>query len=152
MASGHRHGATHHRQPPLHNYHWPDPPPLVLSLCFIILSRPILSLHFLTAFNCLKILTLTVIGNGSSETVSDHITSNSTTDLQLQSTSLIGIRADDYALNWLWRNCSFETLTKLVFENCNGIGGNQPFSRFITRLTNLHELELFKLIIIFVNL
>ncbi|KAJ0816229.1 putative F-box domain, leucine-rich repeat domain superfamily, F-box-like domain superfamily [Helianthus annuus] len=116
--------------------------PPVLSLCFLILSRPILSLHFLTAFNCLKILTLTVIGNGSTETVSDHITSNSTTDLQLQSISLIGIRADDYALNWLWRNCSFETLTKLVFENCNGIGGNQPFSRFITRLTNLHELEL----------
>ncbi|KAJ0433151.1 putative F-box domain, leucine-rich repeat domain superfamily, F-box-like domain superfamily [Helianthus annuus] len=113
-----------------------------LSSLSVILSRPILSLHFLTAFNCLKILTLTVIGNGSPETVSDHITSNSTTELQLQSISLIGIRADDYALNWLWRNCSFETLTKLVFENCNGIGGNQSFSRFVTRLTNLHELEL----------
>ncbi|KAI3813131.1 hypothetical protein L1987_17847 [Smallanthus sonchifolius] len=60
----------------------------------------------------------------------------------LQSLCLSGIRAGDYALNWLWNNCSSETLSKLVFENCNGIGDHNSFECFIKGLKNLHEIEL----------
>ncbi|KAI3713238.1 hypothetical protein L1987_71812 [Smallanthus sonchifolius] len=112
-----------------------------LSSLSIILSRPLLSLDFLTAFRRLKTLTLTLVGNGSPDNISNHFTS-STTELQLQSLCLSGIRAGDYPLNWLWNNCSSETLSKLVFENCDGIGDHNSFACFIKGLKNLHEIEL----------
>ncbi|KAI3716970.1 hypothetical protein L1987_68229 [Smallanthus sonchifolius] len=61
---------------------------------------------------------------------------------KLQSLSLSGFRAGDYALSFLWRNCSCKTLTNLSFNNCEGVGDHQSFSYFIKRLKNLHEFEL----------
>ncbi|KAI3503477.1 hypothetical protein L1887_31920 [Cichorium endivia] len=114
--------------------------PHLSSLSFI-LSRPLVSLHFLSSFRSLKNLTVILVGNGSPDSISDHYTSSST-ELKLESLCLSGIRAGDYELNWLWNNCSYKTLSKLVFENCEGVGDNQSFTRFIHRLNNLHEVEL----------
>ncbi|KAD7478687.1 hypothetical protein R6Q59_005553 [Mikania micrantha] len=112
-----------------------------LSSLSIILSRPVVSLQFLSSFTCLKILTIALSGDGSPETISDQFTASSN-ELQLQSLCLSGIHAGDYAINWLWNNCSYETLSKLVFEDCEGVGDNHSFSCFIKRLKNLHEVEL----------
>ncbi|KAK9049686.1 hypothetical protein SSX86_031345 [Deinandra increscens subsp. villosa] len=112
-----------------------------ISSLSIILSRPVLSLFFLSYFTCLKSLTLTLTGNGSPDSISDQFTSYST-PLELESLSLAGIRAGDYALTWLWKNCNYLTLSKLVFENCEGVGDNHSFSCFIKGLKSLHEAEL----------
>ncbi|CAI9277104.1 unnamed protein product [Lactuca saligna] len=112
-----------------------------ISSLSIILSRPLLSLHFLSSFRSLKNLNLILIGNGSPDSISDHYTSSST-ELQLESLCLSGIRAGDYELSWLWNNCSYKALSKLVFENCEGVGDNHSFANFIQRLKNLQEVEL----------
>ncbi|XP_024975281.1 F-box/LRR-repeat protein 4 [Cynara cardunculus var. scolymus] len=111
-----------------------------LSSLSLILSRNRLSFHFLSSFRALKSLTVVLVGNVSPESSPDHYPSSA--ELQLQSLCLSGIRAGDYQLNWLWRNCSYKTLTKLVFENCDGVGDNYSFSCFMKELKNLHELEL----------
>lgn len=111
-----------------------------LSSLSIILSRLNLNLHFLPNFTYLKTLTLTIIGNNSPDYNSDQFTTSSA-QLKLQSLSVSGIQNGDYAFNYLWRNCSYETLTKLVFENCDGVGDNYSFNCFIKGLINLQELE-----------
>ncbi|XP_071703010.1 uncharacterized protein [Rutidosis leptorrhynchoides] len=111
-----------------------------LSSLSIILSRHNLNLHFLPYFLFLKALALTVTGNASPGFNSDQFTTTSA-QLQLQSLSVSGIQHGDYALNYLWRNCSYETVTKLVFENCDGVGDNYSFNCLIKGLNNLQELE-----------
>lgn len=53
---------------------------------------------------------------------------------------MTGIRAGDYGLSWLWRNC--KTLKKLRFRSCEGVGDNSSFSNFINSLNTLQEVEL----------
>ncbi|KAJ0692640.1 putative F-box domain, leucine-rich repeat domain superfamily, F-box-like domain superfamily [Helianthus annuus] len=113
--------------------------PQLLSLS-IILSRPLLSLQLLTSFTNLKSLTLTLAGNASPDSVSDEFTVSSS--LRLQSLRLSGICAGDYSLNWLWKNCDCKTLTKLVLENCEGVGDNSSFACFVKGLENVREVEL----------
>ncbi|XP_076958670.1 uncharacterized protein LOC143634485 [Bidens hawaiensis] len=116
--------------------------PLLSSLS-IILSRPLTSLHFLSSFPNLKTISLTLVGNTNTNTlVSDHFISSSTELLKLQSICLSGIRPGDYAINFLWNNCNYESLLKLAFQNCEGIGDNYSFSCFIKGLNNLNQLEL----------
>ncbi|KAK1423260.1 hypothetical protein QVD17_18557 [Tagetes erecta] len=118
-----------------------------LSSLSIILSRRTspLQLQLLSRFSSLLNLTLNFSGNVTSpesiSVVSQQFTVSST-ELRLQTLSLSGIGSGDYALNWLWNNCSYETLTKLVFENCEGVGDTHSFASFIKRVTHLHELEL----------
>ncbi|KAJ9564164.1 hypothetical protein OSB04_000130 [Centaurea solstitialis] len=106
----------------------------------LILHRNHLSFHFLTYFQSLKNLTVILTGNSpeSSQVTEFH----SPKLLRLQSLSLSGIRSGDHELAYLWRNCDHETLTKLAFENCDGVGDNFSFSSFINGVKNLQELEL----------
>ncbi|KAF5763889.1 putative F-box domain, leucine-rich repeat domain superfamily, F-box-like domain superfamily [Helianthus annuus] len=113
--------------------------PQLLSLS-IILSRPLLSLQLLTSFTNLKSLTLSLAENASPDSVSDEFTVSSS--LRLQSLRLSGICAGDYSLNWLWKNCDCKTLTKLVLENCEGVGDNSSFACFVKGLENVREVEL----------
>lgn len=61
-------------------------------------------------------------------------------DFELETLCLTGIRAGDYGLNWIWRNC--KTLKKLQFRSCETLGDNASFSSFIKCLMGLQEVEL----------
>ncbi|KAI4348196.1 hypothetical protein L6164_008950 [Bauhinia variegata] len=58
--------------------------------------------------------------------------------LNLESLCLVGIRADDWRVGWLWRSC--KRLKKLQLQSCQGIGGS--YSSFVKCLQVIEEVEL----------
>lgn len=61
-------------------------------------------------------------------------------EFELESLCLSGVRAGDYGLIWLWRNC--KKLKILQFKSCESVGDNASFSGLVKDLKGLQEVEL----------
>ncbi|CAA3005899.1 F-box/LRR-repeat protein 4 [Olea europaea var. sylvestris] len=112
-----------------------------LSSLTIFLSRP-LYFHWVKFFNSLKHLTLFLV-NPSTQFNSlgvNEMNEILDVELGLESLSVSGIRAGDFGLNFLWRNC--KNIKKLQLKSCESLGDNASFSGFIMRQKGLQEVEL----------
>ncbi|KAI4350646.1 hypothetical protein L6164_005081 [Bauhinia variegata] len=115
-----------------------------LTSLSIILSRPIF-LRWVSSFAYLKDLAITFC---SDDCLNREIqlknqygiweSDDFDAELNLESLFLVGIRADDWGLGWLWRSC--KQLKKLQLQSCQGIGGS--YSSFVQCLQGIEEVEL----------
>nr|XP_043606710.1 F-box/LRR-repeat protein 4 [Erigeron canadensis] len=132
----------------LHLFSGPVSSPHILTLSTkltslsIIISRHHFTLHFLAHFKNLKHLSLSIIGSSNIQIPKLPSQPHSQSQLQLNSLSLSGILSGDYPLSFLWSNTCHQTLTKLTFNNCQGVGDIYSFSCLFKTLESLNEVEL----------
>lgn len=104
----------------------------------VSLSRPV-SFSWVVNFKALNNLSVILSGRDLGEVeFGDEI--DCETGFELESLSLSGLRAGDYGLNWLWRNCM--KLRILQFKSCESVGDNALFAGFVKDLKGLQEVEL----------
>lgn len=104
----------------------------------VSLSRPV-CFSWVVCFRSLKNLSVILSGRDLGEIeYADEIDCGS--GFELERLCLSGVRAGDFGLNWLWKNC--KRLRILQFKSCESVGDNALFSGFVEDLKGLQEVDL----------
>ncbi|KAL8471261.1 hypothetical protein ACS0TY_028162 [Phlomoides rotata] len=113
-----------------------------LSSIAITVSRAPLCLNWLPHFKSLKSLSL-FLTNPSTESSNSELNDDvfdSDAELKLESLLLCGVKAGDYEIGYIWKNC--KNVKKLQLKSCESVGDFSSFSGFLRFSSCLQELEL----------
>ncbi|XP_021890409.1 F-box/LRR-repeat protein 3 [Carica papaya] len=118
-----------------------------LTSLTVSLPRRPLVFSWIASFSCLKELSVHVCprdgveddcgGNKESGLCSSE---GFEAELGLESLYLSGIRAGDWGVGWLWKNC--KRLKKLQLKSCESIGDGESLASFVKCLEGIEEVEL----------